>query len=694
MYAKRSFPTARFLALGVVAVTLAFAAPAWLPGRADAKSSGWCVSPNPAVDCTAYPSSQWKTTLTAAIAAASPGQFIYIYPATYTDHPNVNKASLNIIGVNGPATTIFNGGGTTPITVSAGNVVIDGLTATNGDGGIDAGSTPINGNFTLKNFHADNNTDAIAACNVSHTCYGVWVIASGNILLQNGTANGNGSSVSCSGNAPDPEHSPGFDGETCFGILATSTGGNADLKNVTANNNGAPGTCSLHETCFGIMLDEVKINATVNTATATGNGSTAGNCAEAGATHQGDFCFGIGADGVSGNVAMTGITASNNGAFGSCLTTGDHGSDACYGILADGDDNSAGGFTLTNATANTNGAHGSATSSCNGNDTCNGVIIDGLGGNAILNGVTANGNGAQLDCSNSPGRDSCGGILSDPSDVTGVFNLTNIKADNNGAGRDCTAGDSCFGIQHDESDHSLDVTLNTVETNSNGAGRDCPGRDSCQGVLVDVGDNAGNFSLSHMTANDNGAGRDCTGTDTCLGILVDGGTFGPGNAYLTDITTNHNTAGRDCKSGSNQCFGLSVDGVVGNIDMNQITANNNKAGGLCSSTQSCFGALAESDGRGNVQLKTVTASGNGATTGACPTVGDPSCFGVHVENTTDIPEKPPGAGNADLRFVTASNNTLDGIIVDAFGNISLKCLTTTGNGGMNLRTNKPATVSC
>jgi hypothetical protein len=214
-------------------------------------------------------------------------------------------------------------------------------------------------------------------------------------------------------------------------------------------------------------------------------------------------------------------------------------------------------------------------------------------------------------------------------------------------------------------------------------------------VLVDVGDSAGNFTFTDVTANDNGtinyngqgAGTTCTGSDSCLGVLIDGGSFGPGNATLTNITTNHNAAGTDC-TGPNECFGLSVDGVIGNVLLSQVTASNNKAGGNCSGSQSCFGVLAEADGRGNVQLQSVTASNNGAT-GTCSGGGDASCYGVSADTTTEIPEGPPGPGNVDLNSVTANQNTRDGFDILAVGDITITCSTATGNGAVNVMTNKP-----
>jgi hypothetical protein len=674
---------------------------------AQASTATWCVSPNPSEACAAYPPSHRSTTLTAAIAAASPGDTIRIKEGTYTDHPNVNKANLHIIGVEGRADTIFNGGGSTPITVSAGGVVIEGLTVTNGDGGIDAGSTPVTGTLTLKNVSASGNHSA-GPCAISHTCYGIWIVASGNVELENVTASGNGSSTSCSGNLVDAEHSPGFDGETCFGILVTSTGGGVSLEDVTANDNGAFGGaafCSLHETCFGVLLDEVFGTSTLHSVTANRNGAS-GDCRESGpGMHQGDFCFGIAADGVKDNVTMKEISASDNGAGGSCIVIGNHASDVCYGVLADGDDGSTFSFTLTDATTNHNGAHGPS-GDCNGNDTCSGVIIDGVGcapppetgprppatpcstkGNVTLSNVEAQRNGATQDCRN---RDSCGGILSDPSDATGKFTLTDIEASYNGAGRDCFARDSCFGVSHDESDFSGDVTLKNIEASHNGSGRHCSGGDSCQGVGVDVGDTSGSFVLADVSTNHNGAGGDCTGPDACLGVLIDGGSFGTGNATLTDITAQFNTAGGDCKFSSSQCLGISVDGVIGHIVLKQIEASHNKAGGSCSSSQSCFGLLAEADGRGNITMTGVEVVDNGAF-GTCtsPLVTDPSCYGLMADTITEVPEGPAGPGNVKLTDVESHRNSGDGVIVNASGTISLTCVDSSANGGMQLRTNKP-----
>jgi hypothetical protein len=634
-----------FSALGVVIRT---------SGPADAAGpSTWCVSQNAAADCRGYAPANRKANLTAAVRAARPGDAIDVYPGTYTDRPNINKANLQITGVQGPETTTL--ASAAPMQVTAANVTLSGITTSSG---IDAGSTPINGNFTLRNFHADNNRRN-SACTVSHTCYGVWVIASGNIILDSGTANGNGSTVACSGDAPDPEHAPGPDGETCFGILAQSTGGNVSVKNVTTNNNGvvgtSSGTCSLHETCFGTMLDETAGNVNVTNLTANGNGSS-GDCLETGGSHMGDFCFGVAADGTVGNVNMVGVKANDNGATGVCTNTGNHNGDPCNGIIVDGDDNSTGGLTLKQSEARRNGALG-PNSSCRGNDSCSGIIIDGVGGNVILDGVKADDNGATLDCQSG---DQCAGILTDPSDVTGNF------------------------------------TLQTVEANNNGAGRDCLGTDACFGILEDVGGTTGDHILKSVTTNNNGAGRDCLGSDECFGLLIDGGDFGTGNAVLQNVTATNNSARRNCVNGSSKCFGVSMDGVLGKITGSAITASNNRAGGSCTSTsQACFGMLAESDGHGNITLSQVTTSQNGAVGTCAAGISEPSCFGFQADTTTEPPVGPPGPGDVSLKRVTANQNSGDGVIVNASGRILFGCVTARGNGGTSIVTNKPPlTQSC
>ncbi|GEM_PF-6694697 len=490
--------------LGLVLLSAFLASPVVAIPPAQAAASNLCVSPHPAAACSGFSASNRFTTLTAAIAAASAGDSIDIYPGTYTDHPNVNKAGLRITGVAGKTATIFDGGGSTPITVSAGGVVIDGLSTRHGNGGIDAGNTPIAGDFTLMNFATDGNHSSLA-CSTSHTCYGVWVVASGNIVLANGTASGNGSSAGCSGNAPDAEHSPGFDGETCFGVLALSTGGKVTLTNLTANNNGTvggpPANCSLHETCFGVLADEVSGDVTLTKVTANGNGAS-GDCAETGGSHQGDFCFGVGADGALGNVAMSQITANDNGAGGNCVATGDRGSDICYGILDDGD--TTGDFTLTDVQTNNNGAR----RDCLADDSCLGVLIDG------------------------------------GSFGTGNATLTDVTADFNTAGRDCRGADGCFGVSVDGVIGN--ITIADSQVNHNKAGGNCSRLESCFGILAES-DGRGNIVLHDVPANQNGASGTCTGGPNCWGVTADTitevpeGPAGPGNVDLSGVSTNQNT---------------------------------------------------------------------------------------------------------------------------------------------------------
>ncbi len=83
-------------------------------------------------NCSVASATSAFTTIQAAITAAAPGSSIRICPGIYAEDVNVNKAGLKLLGVNVGTTTIegpYTGGAST-LTISASNVLIDGLTIT------------------------------------------------------------------------------------------------------------------------------------------------------------------------------------------------------------------------------------------------------------------------------------------------------------------------------------------------------------------------------------------------------------------------------------------------------------------------------------------------------------------------------------------------------------------------------------
>jgi len=695
-------------------ILLALSAPAAAQDRAPRHAmADWCVTPpSLPLPCSGYPAAQQKTTLTDVIAVASPWDTVHIYPGTYTDRPNVSIQGLQITGVFGPLVTIFDGVASpeAALTVSAGDVVLDGFTFTHSEGGVGGGvdaaplgalSDPaqgrcenldrespdeicypayvpnylggpllnpgqcvpiaypgdftdaagvnplcphaLDGAFTLRNSVASDNWSPTTCDGPAPTCYGVKVIASGPVTIDNVEASNNGSGEDCTGHGYELTKGRGDDGESCFGILAFSVGqdGGLVMTDIEANDNRAAGNCYRHETCFGVMADETLWDVTLTRITTNNNGAD-GNCS------GDDVCFGTAADGVEGKTTMIDVVAKDNGAQGSCVNGSGTGSppqygpislnDSCSGIVVDGEDWSL-GLSIDRADASHNGAFAGE---CSGGDSCMGLIIDGRGGDIKLRDVTTNDNGATGDCN---GSDMCAGIVEDPSDVVGVFSLTNVQANGNGAGVDCKGGDSCFGILHDTGFCSGNVEMNNVEASNNGSGRDCPGGDSCQGIVIDSGDNTGSFIFTSVTANDNGAGGVCGGEDNCTGILIDDGginaeayicddyndpdtcdfedivaycpLFGDGPWYppigeffvsLTDLEANSNGAGGNCTR-EDTCSGVLVDGALGGVMMTNIEANANGAGGNCTSQDTCSGAIVDG-ALGDVDMKNVTAKDN------------------------------------------------------------------------------------
>lgn len=598
------------------------------------------------------------------------------------------------------------------------------------DGFVDAsGVNPtcphaLQGAFTLKNSRASGNWSDITCDGDTPRCYGVKVIVSGLVTITNVEASNNGSDVDCTGHGYQLTKGRGPDGESCFGILAFSVGprGGVVMTHIVANDNRAAGNCNRHETCFGVMADETLRDVTLKGIETKNNGAD-GDCS------GNDTCFGTAADGVEGKVTMIDVVATDNGAKGECKTASDpYGTiglnDSCSGVIVDGEDWSL-GLTMANVVADRNGAFGGV---CSGGDSCSGIIIDGHGGDIVLRGVTANDNGATGNCQ---GTDMCAGIIEDPSDVVGVFSLSDVQANRNGAGLDCVGSDSCFGILHDTGFCSGDVKFSNVEASYNGAGRNCNASDSCQGIVIDSGDNTGSFIFKHVKANYNGAGLsepgNCTGTDSCVGILIDGGgiapiepaeeveelvpfcsLFGHGrpksfSASLTYIEANFNGADGNCTS-RDTCSGVLVDGIIGPLTMKYVTANDNKAGSNCSGSTSCFGVTADTD-EGDVSLTGIEANRNGAV-GSCNYPS--SCYGLRAATTYEEELGYNYPFDVHLKKIETVNNTGDGTVVELLatiinpnpppevipnqigaGDIFITGLTSTGNGGTDLVTNKP-----
>lgn len=101
-------------------------------GLTDRVTPAVTVTENLVKICSVASATSAFTTIQAAITAAAPGSSIRICPGTYAEDVNVNKPGLKLLVVNVGTTTIegpYSGGAST-LTISASNVLIDGLTIT------------------------------------------------------------------------------------------------------------------------------------------------------------------------------------------------------------------------------------------------------------------------------------------------------------------------------------------------------------------------------------------------------------------------------------------------------------------------------------------------------------------------------------------------------------------------------------
>lgn len=250
-----------------------------------------------AADCNAATPAQ--TTITGAVAVASPGDTIVVCPGTYPEQVIVNKSDLKFRGAHAgqsaygcPARSNISrvtgapSSGTGAFWIQANRVVIDGFTVSNNDGpGIQLGSTWYgskirNNRITGNVFGVYLNASGAARTYVNNNC-----IANNN---NPGSAAGNGI-YSDQGLSGATINRNTFRGHTNSAILLLGTGAGAAVSNVTITTN-----TSFNDLTAVNLSDVQKVLVWANKITQDAGGPQAAGSA----IRIGDFSGGTATNGV------------------------------------------------------------------------------------------------------------------------------------------------------------------------------------------------------------------------------------------------------------------------------------------------------------------------------------------------------------------------------------------------------------
>ncbi|KYK22285.1 hypothetical protein AYK25_02480 [Thermoplasmatales archaeon SM1-50] len=161
------------------------------------------------------------TTIQSAINDANPGDTVFVYNGTYSEHVVVNK-TIDLIGENRDTTIIDGGGAGSVVCVTSDGVTISGFTIQNGFHGIVLGSS-------------SNNT--IASNNASHNnVCGIYLELSNNTAIIDNTASNNSEGIFL-GYSSNNTIIGNNASNNYLGILLISSSNNTIIGNNASHNN-------------------------------------------------------------------------------------------------------------------------------------------------------------------------------------------------------------------------------------------------------------------------------------------------------------------------------------------------------------------------------------------------------------------------------------------------------------------------